>query len=222
MPMYYDLTYAISTKTIVFPGDPIPQIKSLCSLCNGDPFSSFLLSFQNHAGTHIDFPSHIIPNGKNSNDFSMDNFIGDCLIYEIPDEDCIDVNHLEQIDFNNIRMVFFKTKNSHRRLLQQEKFTRDFVYITPQTATVLAQKKIKMVGIDYLSLDPFDDNELKTHKILLGQNILIVESLDLTHIPAGKYFVVISPLKINDNLDALPARVIAFQDFILNESQEGR
>jgi kynurenine formamidase len=63
-----------------------------------------------------------------------------------------------------------------------------------------------MVGIDSYTLDnyPFD-----IHKILLRQDIIILENLvDLDKISTGTFKLMVFPLKL-DKMDGAPCRVVA-------------
>jgi arylformamidase len=202
----YDLTLPMSENTILFPGDPVFCCKNLSSLKENKPFELQQLSFGNHTGTHIDFPSHVIKNGKNSSDFSISDLIGEGIIIEIPTHcQSIKKTSIENSLIKKNDFVFFKTSNSD--LLKEGKFSKNFVYIEPEAAKMLLRKKVRVVGIDYLSPDKCDDEDLPVHKILLSNNILIVEGLNLYGIDPGRCKIYIMPLKI-PNLDGLPARVI--------------
>ena len=65
---------------------------------------------------------------------------------------------------------------------------------------------IKLVGIDYLSVASFDEIH-DVHKILLKEDIVIIEGLDLTEPKQGMYELSCLPLKII-NADGAPARAI--------------
>lgn len=204
---YYDLSCAVSSKTVVFPGDPPYEEKELSALEKGESFGLCRLMICNHAGTHVDFPRHVLLNGKTSSDFPIESLIGKGRIIEVPIEEksiTADFVSLQQIEAGDF--VFFKTANS--LLSKQEAFTGDYVYIEPNAAEVLLKKEVKVVGIDYISVDAYSAENLPVHHILLGQSILIVESLELREIPAGEYEIQIMPIKIEDK-DGLPARVLA-------------
>ena len=110
----------------------------------------------------------------------------------------------QSIKANDI--VFFKTSNSK---LPADKIANTFVYLTPEGAYELLQKKVKIVGIDYFSVDDLAEEKLPTHNLLLKNNVLIVENLYLKDIPAGCYSkMAIIPLNI-PNMDGLPIRAFA-------------
>ena len=203
----YDLTVPITTDLPIFPGDPEVVIEQIHSLEKGNTYNLCALRFGNHTGTHIDYPSHVLKNSKSSSDYQLADHIGSGIIIEIPENTTqlgiTDVFIREQkIDKHDI--VFFKTSNSK---LPKTQLLKSFVYLTPEGARELAKKEVKIVGIDYMSIDAYEDENLSSHKILLQNSILIVENLDLSLIPAGRYESInIIPLSI-PQLDGLPVRV---------------
>ncbi len=205
--VYYDLTAVISENTVVYPGDPTFKSENVCSLEEGSEFHLCQLHFGNHTGTHIDFPAHVIKGGKTSSDYPIESLIGSGLIIEVPEsEKSITkafVNH-QPIMANDF--VFFKTSNSN--LPKQGKFSDKYVYIEPEAAEALLKHGVKVVGIDYISVDQYGANDLPVHQSLLSNDILIVEGLALNNAPIGRCKIYILPLNIQ-NLDGLPARVLA-------------
>ena len=83
---YYDLTANISEKLVAFPGDPQFKSEKVCSLEEGSAFHLDKIHLGNHTGTHIDFPAHVIKDGKTSNDYPIESLIGHCLIIEVPND----------------------------------------------------------------------------------------------------------------------------------------
>jgi arylformamidase len=80
------------------------------------------------------------------------------------------------------------------------------VAITPDGARWLVEHGIRLVGIDYLSVAPFD-SPAPTHRELLGAGVIAVEGLDLSQIAPGFYQFVCLPLRIEGS-DGAPARAI--------------
>ncbi len=204
---YYDLTASISEKTVVFPGDPEYKSENVCSLDKGSQYQLCHMHFGNHMGTHIDFPSHVIKDGKTSSDFHVEDLIGSGLIIEVPDiEKSITKIFVEKQPILSNDFVFFKTSNS--KLSKQDKFNDKYVYIEPEAAEELLNKGVKIVGIDYISVDRYEAENLPIHKSLLSNNVLIVEGLELNNVPVGRCKIYIMPINIKE-MDGLPARVIA-------------
>ena len=204
---YYDLTAKISQNTVVFPGDPEYQSENVCSLDTGSQYNLCHMHFGNHMGTHIDFPAHVIKGGKTSSDFSIENLIGHGLIVEVPDaEKSITKTFVKKQHILSNDFVFFKTSNS--KLSKQDKFTDKYVYIEPEAAEELLKKGVKIVGIDYISVDQYEAENLPVHKSLLANDVLIVEGLELNNAPVGRCKIYIMPINIHE-MDGLPARVLA-------------
>lgn len=86
-------------------------------------------------------------------------------------------------------------------------FHRDFAYIAPDAAQLMADAGVKLVGIDYISAEQFGAPEPRSHRILLGRGIPIVEGLDLSEATAGDYDLIVLPLKVRGH-EAAPARAI--------------
>ncbi len=203
---YSDLTAPITEKTVIFPGDPVFSKKNISSIGEKSYFNLAEISLGNHTGTHIDFPLHVKSGGKVSSDYSIDNLIGDGVIIEVP-ANAISITRsfiMEQPILKD-DFVFFKTKNSF--LSKQDKFTEEYVYIEPDAAKALLEKKVKMIGIDYISVDRLSEESLPVHNILLSNDILIVENLELAQVSPGRAKFFVMPLNISQ-MDGLPARVI--------------
>ncbi|MCW5590222.1 MAG: cyclase family protein [Legionellales bacterium] len=207
---FQNLTSIIKLDSVVYPGDPTFQIENVCSISHGSSFHLCKMSMSNHLGTHIDFPSHVIQGGKTFNDFSVENFIGDGIIIEVPSnytavsKDLIEsyVKEIHSSDF-----VFFKTENS-KRISKYGKLANNYVYITTDAAKSLLELNVKVVGIDYISVDSLTDEKLPVHNLLLGNDVLIIENLELGQVKPGKFNVIIAPLNI-DGIDGSPATVYA-------------
>lgn len=207
-PFFYNITKSISDKTIVYPGDPPFHREEISSCVRGDACTLCHISMSNHLGTHIDFPSHFIPGGKTSSDFVLSDFIGTAIVIELPTELSVISEKDIPDDLVEGDFAFFKTRNSD--LLG---YSEDYVALDESAAIALLSKKIKMVGIDYLSIDRASDSSFSVHKTLLQADILIVENLALKDVPAGRYHARIYPLQI-ESIDGAP--VTASLETVLN------
>ncbi len=192
MPIY-DLTAPITPDSQVFPGDPSFQSDKVQSLEQGDAYNLCHLHLSNHIGTHIDFPAHVIKGGKTSSDFLMASLIGPGVILECEYPSVITQSFIQQKKQEIIgkEIVFFKSSE----------------YIETLAAETLTHLGVKIVGVDGLSIDPIEAEDLPAHHILLSDDILIVEGLNLQDVSSGEGEITIAPLNIPD-MDGLPARVI--------------
>ena len=155
-----------------------------------------------HTGTHVDFPLHMINNGETSDKEDLLKLIGSCKVLDLSHlNDVITKKDLSSYDIQEDDFIFFKTKNSF-----SEDFLFDFVYLDKDAAEYLKNKKIRGVGTDGLGIERSQPKH-ETHKILLSNDIIIIEGLRLKDIQEREYEMVCLPLKIK-NVEALPARVI--------------
>jgi arylformamidase len=202
----YDVSVPISNDLPVYPGDPEIKITRTHSFEKGDSARVSHLSFNTHIGTHIDPPSHFVMDGKTLDHVPLDILIGPARVIDVGDVDSIGLATLERADLESVTRVIFKTANS-RFWHESNEFRKDFVYLETEGAELLVKRGIKLVGIDYLSIEKFNFDAPTTHWTLLANNIIIVEGLDLTEVPPGDYELICLPLKIKDG-DGGPARVV--------------
>ena len=167
-----------------------------------------------HTGTHIDAPAHFLEHGYIES-IPLDRMIGPCTVIDLTSVDKITSKNLEHIQTGliqtsllNSRIVLFKTKNSF--LKETDPFNHEFVYLDESGARCLAEKKITAVGTDYLGIER-DQKGHETHKILLENNIVIIEGLRLKDVEPGDYIIYCLPLKVI-GLEASPVRAILIKD----------
>ncbi|HWC77825.1 MAG TPA: cyclase family protein [Blastocatellia bacterium] len=204
----YDVTVPISRDMIVYPGDPPVKIDRRTTIGKNDAKCNLSrYSFGSHSGTHVDPPFHFIENGITVDQLPMELLLGLARVVEISAA-CLDEAALEEIDLTNDVRVLFKTRNSY--LWSQKKFVEDYVYITPGAARTLVSNGIKVVGVDYLSVEKYGAPHPETHLTLLEAGTVIIEGLDLREVEPGDYEMLCLPLKVKDG-DGAPARVLLRQ-----------
>ena len=204
----YDITVPFSTNLPVYPGDPAVQINQVSSLESGDICTVSHLSFSSHTGTHVDPPSHFVAGAMTLDQLPLEVLIGKARVVDTGEIPAIDRAIIEQANLNGVARVLFKTRNSRTwKEKNYSKFDENFVYLETDAAELLVETGIKLVGIDYLSIEKFNFVEPATHWALLKNNVVIVEGLDLSEVEEGEYELICLPMKIKDG-DGGPARVI--------------
>jgi arylformamidase len=178
------------------------------SIARGDNANVTRLSMGVHTGTHIDAPFHFEPNKATIDQLSLDVLIGPCRVFEIPEiSKAIGPSDLEKLDFDNHIRVLFKTRNSKLWKNGERVFKKDFVHMQLEGAKFLIDQSIKLVGIDYLSIENYGSLDHATHHLLLRNNVVILEGLDLSRVSPGDYELIALPLKLK-GADGSPARVV--------------
>ena len=212
MPIY-DITVPISNELPTWPDDPSVQLTVWRSLSLGDSANVSMLNFGAHTGTHVDAPAHFIEGAAKIESLPLDVLIGQAQVVEVPtDLFVIDEEFVLAHCAPDTKRIVFKTRNSafwNEPILE---FHTDFTYLDLKAAERLVELGVKLVGIDYLSIEKYDSSKHETHLALLSHGVVILEGLNLTDIPAGKYELICLPLRLrNSKGDGAPARVVLRQ-----------
>ena len=206
----YDVSVPISAATPTYPGDPGVEIKQWAALAGGDAANVTLLNFGAHTGTHVDAPSHFIEGAPKVDAMPLDALVGPARVIVIPeDARAITADHLLAHNLEGATRVLFKTRNSAFWGQAAEGFRRDFTYLAPDAARTLVESGVRLVGIDYLSVEKFQSEKFETHETLLSHGVVILEGLDLREVEGGDYELICLPLKIAGGTgDGAPARAV--------------
>jgi arylformamidase len=205
----YDVSVPISAQTPTYPGDPGIEILQWSAIHEGAAANVSLLHFGAHTATHVDAPAHFIEGAGRVDRLPLDALIGPARVISIADEvDVITPDHLSRQEIERAERVLFKTRNSSF-WSDSSGFRKDFTYLSANAAEILAEAGVKLVGIDYLSIEEFKSEHHETHLALLSRGIIIIEGLDLSEVPAGAYEIICLPLKIAGGTgDGAPARTV--------------
>lgn len=204
----YDISVPISDSVPIYEGDPKAKIDLCKAIANGDGVNVSQMCFGVHTATHVDAPNHFIEGTRRVDQLDLDKLVGDCRVIGVDDDvRAIGPEHLRGL--GNARRVLFKTRNSAFWNEPDKGFRTDFTYISPEAAKVLAESGIKLVGIDYLSVEKFGSKDFATHITLLEREVVILEGIDLREVAPGDYELICLPLKyIGGAGDGSPARTI--------------
>lgn len=200
----YDISLTIYPGMPVWPDNPQIALDTVKSIDRGGSSNVSLLHIGTHTATHVDAPRHFIPGALGIDGIGPEVLLGPARLFQLPEAHYIDRNLLEGLDLKGVERLLFGTRNS--ALLKQRQFEQDYVFISEDAARYLVDMGIKLVGVDYLSLDQYQNKARPAHHILLGAGVVIVEGLDLTGVPTGDYELLCLPLKIKGG-DGAPARV---------------
>jgi arylformamidase len=151
---------------------------------------------------------HFVASGASIDQVALAPLIGPARVIDIPDSvRAIDAGELNRHDWRGATRVLFRTRSTLRGWMDSSAFHRDFTYVAPDAAQLLADAGVVLVGVDYISAEQFGAPAPRTHQILLGRGIPIVEGLDLRPVQAGDYDLVVLPLKVRGH-EAAPARAM--------------
>lgn len=205
----HDVSLTISEGMIVYGSDPPVEIDPISRIARGDCANVSLLRLCSHTGTHVDAPFHFVEGGSKVDELPLDVLVGDCIVCDVSSPEAITVADLEACRLPDACVrVLIRTSNS--RLWEKTDFHENFVYLDTDAASWLVERGIRLVGVDYLSVDRFRSATHPTHLRLLGSGVIAVEGLDLRKISPGEFFLVCLPLKVK-GLDGAPARAILIE-----------
>lgn len=191
---------------VKWPGDPEVKTERSLSIDRGDTVNQSTISMGVHVGTHIDAPLHFVKRGDAIDEMPLAAAMGACRVIEIENPEVITVDELRGHRIRGGERLIFKTANSHR-CWGSDDFVKDYVYIPPETARMLAARRVRTVGIDYLSVGGYEKGGVATHIALLKAGVWLIEGLDLSRVGPGAYELLALPLKIK-GCDGAPARVL--------------
>jgi len=203
---WIDISVPLRNGMVCWPGDPPFEIERINSMAKGDSINLSGIRMGAHSGTHIDAPLHFIANGKSIDEIPFEAVIGRARVIEIDDPKSIKSRELRQHRIQRGERILFKTGNS-RLVWKDSAFVEDFVYISKEAACSLADRRVLLIGVDYLSVGDYKRKGSGVHRILLEAGIWLIEGLDLSRVSPGKYDLICLPLKIAD-CEGAPARAV--------------
>jgi arylformamidase len=200
-----DVTVPIDPALPVYPGNTPFGLEAIKRVANGDSSNVSTLHMSVHAGTHVDAPRHFFDNGGGADTLSLEMLCGRARVIELTTRRAVTAADLSSFDFREDIRVLLKTHNS--RLWGTPEFHTDFVGVAESGARFLVDRGVKLVGIDYLSIEPFKTPGAPTHHVLLGAGAIVIEGLNLRDVEPGTYEMFCLPLPIVGS-DGAPARVV--------------
>ena len=207
----FDISVPIHPQLPVWPGDPQVVLERYRQLSEGDASNDSRLACSVHCGTHVDAPAHFVENGATVEQLPLDMLVGSATVAEFPEIDRITPDLLEtQKLVPKTKRLLLKTKNSDLWKNPDHEFNPDFVALSSESARWMVNRGIKLVGIDYLSIQLFKDAEPLTHRILLEAGIIIIEGLNLHAVQPGIYQLICLPIKLAGS-EGAPARAILIE-----------
>jgi arylformamidase len=203
----YDISVSLGAESFDYPGHPPFSRELIGRTKDSGALELSKLVMSAHAGTHLDFPGHFIPGGKHIDEYPARRFILPAQVVSIEDKEVIRPSELENLDLKPGDALLFKTDNSISGRCASGVFSESFVYMSPEAADFCVDKKVGLVGIDYGTIDRYGDKDFPAHHKLLGNDILILEGINLKEVPPGRYTLFCPPLKIK-GAEGSPARAI--------------
>jgi len=183
----YDISQEVFSCA-VYPGDPVPEKKRICSTDSGDRYNLTAFSMCAHNGTHIDAPFHFIPEGKTVDQLDPEVFVGDCYV----------ARHEGNLSAADAEAVLRNAHGAERILIAGD------ATVTAEAAEVFAASGIKLLGNESQTVGP-KEAPMQVHQILLRRGIVLLEGVVLNRVPEGHYYLSAAPLNLA-GCDGAPCR----------------
>lgn len=203
----HDISMAIAPDMLYWPDTTVPAVEWEMRMSRGDIADVSRWVLGAHNGTHVDAPSHFLAGAPGLESVTLESLVGPALVVDL-DDDVVSIGagDLPLAELRPGERLLFKTSNSRHRL-ESSSFDEGYVGIEPDAARAMVSAGVQLVGIDYLSIEPFGREVFESHHVLLGAGVTVVEGLDLRGIGPGRYRLTILPLHLM-GAEAAPARAI--------------
>jgi arylformamidase len=200
-----DVTVPLDANLPVYPGNTPFTLEPIKRLARGDSSNVSTLHLSAHAGTHVDAPRHFFDDGIGADLLSIDLLCGRTRVIEVGSRRSIGPDELAAAEWSESIRVLIKTSNS--RLWGSPEFHADYTGVTEAGARFLIERGVKVLGVDYLSVEQFKEPGAPAHHVLLGGGTVIIEGLNLRDVQPGLYDMYCLPLRVVGS-DGAPARVV--------------
>lgn len=202
---FIDVTLPLDSNLPVYPGNTPFSVEPIKRIARGDSSNVSTLHLSAHAGTHVDAPRHFIDGAGDADSLPIELLLGRARVIEVTSRKGIGPDDLAGHDLSEDVRVLIKTSNS--RLWGSPEFHTDYVGMTEAGARYLVEHGVKVVGVDYLSVEEFKKPGAPAHRALLGGGVIIIEGLNLRDVDPGTYELFCLPLRVV-GADGAPARVL--------------
>ncbi|HEV3062918.1 MAG TPA: cyclase family protein [Vicinamibacterales bacterium] len=200
-----DVSVPLDAKLPTYPNNTPFTIEATKRIADGGSSNVSSLHLSAHTGTHVDAPRHFFDAGPGTEALPLDMLLGRARVVEVTSRKGITADDLAAFNLSEDVRVLIKTSNS--RLWGFPEFHPDYVGVTESGARHLVDHGVKVVGVDYLSVEQFHTPGAPAHHVLLGAGVIVIEGLNLRDVEPGVYDMYCLPLLIV-GCDGAPARVV--------------
>jgi arylformamidase len=204
-PRFLDVSLPLAPGMPVYPGNPEFELQPVKRIAEGGSSNHSRLVLGTHTGTHVDAPRHFFDGAAGVDDLPLNLLVGRARVIEIRKRGGIDAADLEPAGLREDVRVLLKTPNS--AMWSSATFREDYTHLSESGARYLVEQGVKVVGIDYLSVEQYRKPGAPAHRTLLSAGIVIIEGLNLAEAEPGHYEMYCLPLRVAGG-DGAPARVV--------------
>lgn len=200
----YDISLSLSPECIRWVTSQPMELIERKRMSRGDSNNSSSIHASAHAGTHVDAPFHFVPDGITIEALPLDIFIGPARVCAVEPGTHITAADVAQAEIQGETRVLFKTRNSS--LLQKGVYDSSFAAFSVDGAKALVNLGVRLVGLDYMSAAHADE-QVSVHRAFLDHGVILLEGIDLSAVPPGRYELICPPVKLA-RADGAPCRAL--------------
>jgi len=200
----WDISPPVHAGSPVFPGDAAYGQTWAATLGPGCPVNVATLTLSPHTGAHADAPLHYDPQGAAAGALDLEPYLGRCrVIHAVGVRPLIRLSDLAHALTDLPPRVLVRT---YARM-PVDHWDPDLPAFEPATVEALAERGVRLIGIDSASIDPADSKTLDSHQVIRRRDLRVLENLVLDEVPEGDYELIALPLKLA-TADASPVRAV--------------
>lgn len=206
-----DLTHEMNENMSLFPGANLYALQQTATI-EEKAYIEHRILLTTHLGTHVDSPNHIFEDGKRLTELDIKQFVGQGIVIDATKIGNL-INETLLKEYKGIEEAeFILIYTGHCHNYGKPAYYEDFPLLDASAMeyiVCLSKKNLKGIGIDTLSIDPIDPAGIDRHKILLSEELIIIENLANLHKLIDKKFLFEAlPLKM-EKIEGSPVRAIA-------------
>lgn len=203
-PRLWDISPPVHAGSPVFPGDAPYRSVWAARIGPGCPVNVGTLTLSPHTGAHADAPLHYDDSGAAVGALDLAPYLGRCrVVHAIGCGALVNWEHLAHALDGLPERVLVRTY----RQAPVDRWDPDLAAYAPQTIERLADRGVRLVGIDTASIDPAQSKTLPSHQVVRRRGLRVLENLVLDEVPEGDYELIALPLKLT-TADASPVRAV--------------
>lgn len=208
MGRMFDVSLPIGPELLTWPGDPGVEVRPSSRISKGDPANVSELRIGTHTGTHVDPPVHFVEGADPIDAVATDVLFGEAVVADLTTVEDVGPPELEALGLpDGTERLLCKTRNSELWSRLPVEFPNDYVALTPEGAQWCVDRRLRLIGVDFLSVERDGPPDFPVHHILLENGVITVEGLNLSAVDPGRYTLACLPLLITGG-DGGPARAL--------------